>query len=202
MTRGSRDDLHGDLAVLGPEIVLQMLAQARAGGLLLLASPPDGCWIALRQGRITAAGQGKSPTVPGESLRGEAGSTRASQRSGDPSPGSGAASRARKRGQEARAARVPSEAEARSAGAERPPRTQATGRRTAPAAGAGRSDLIREQVRAVLGTALGWRKGEFSFRSGVHPEGEEVQLEVEELLLDCMTRLDRARAGRGGTEGV
>jgi uncharacterized protein DUF4388 len=68
--------------------------------------------------------------------------------------------------------------------------------------GASRADSIREQVRSVLAIALGWRQGEFSFRSGVHPEGEEVQLEVEEILLDCMTRLDRARAGRGGAEGV
>jgi hypothetical protein len=68
--------------------------------------------------------------------------------------------------------------------------------------GTDRVDSIREQVREVLSIALRWRQGEFSFRSGVHPESEEVQLEVEAILLECMTRLDRARAGRGGAEGV
>ena len=195
MTRGPKPDLNGDLAVLGPEILLQMLAQARVDGVLALTGPGRDCWIALRSGRIAAVGWGKG----GDERVGKSGA-RGSRRSREAVAGSGAASRARSEGMDARAARVPSEAERRMRGAERPPRS------LPPALGGGSSadhdETIRAQVREVLSAALGWRQGGFSFQRGVQRGGDEVGFEVEELLLDCMTRLDRARVGRDGAEGV
>jgi hypothetical protein len=63
--------------------------------------------------------------------------------------------------------------------------------------------LIRERIKDAIYRVVDWRSGRFVFEAGVKPEEEDIFLEVglESLLLECMTRLDDARrAGPGSGE--
>ena len=64
-------------------------------------------------------------------------------------------------------------------------------------------ELIRERIKDAIYGVVDWRSGRFVFELGVRPEDEDIFLDVrlESLLLECMTRLDDARrAGPGSGE--
>ena len=58
--------------------------------------------------------------------------------------------------------------------------------------------LVRERIKDAICRVVEWREGRFTFESGVEPEEEDILLDVqlESLLLECLTRLDDARRGR------
>lgn len=126
-------DLRGDLALFAPELVLQILALARASGVLVLEITGTRGNVFLRDGKIVAA-------------------------SVEPAP---------------------------------------------PRGGAGPIDAASAlaAVREDLGTMLTWRSGAFAFRSGAEPKTQGVSLDVEGLLLECMTRMDRVRGGAREEQG-
>jgi len=78
-------------------------------------------------------------------------------------------------------------------------RPRATGRTRAastPARAASTPEAASSQrVRDDIATLLGWRDGTFSFQCGVGSDVQGVPLDVEGLLLECMTRMDRVRGG-------
>ncbi len=123
-------DLRGDLALFAPELVLQILALARASGVLVLEITGTRGNVFLRDGKIVAAGV-------------------------EPATQRGGAARA------------------------------------GPIDAAGALAAVRED----LGTMLTWRSGAFTFQSGAEPKTQGVSLDVEGLLLECMTRMDRLRGG-------
>lgn len=128
-------DLRGDLALFAPELVLQILALARASGVLVLEITGTRGNVFLRDGKIVAAGV-------------------------EPAPPRGAA-------------------------------------RAGPIDAASALAALRED----LGTMLTWRSGAFAFRSGAEPKTQGVSLDVEGLLLECMTRMDRVRGGAREEQG-
>ena len=123
-------DLRGDLALFAPELVLQILALARASGVLVLEVTGTRGNVFLRDGKIIGAGVEPAP------------------------PRGGAAS-------------------------------------AGPIDAASTLAAVREDVA----TMLTWRTGAFAFRSGAEPKTLAVSLDVEGLLLECMTRMDRVRGG-------
>ena len=135
MSARRRVDLQGDLAVFAPEIVLQILALARADGVLTLESAGSTGQVFLRAGKVVHV-VGARP--------------RRQKRQPDRALVSAAADTA--------AAAVP---------------------------------RLCDDV-AVL---LGWRDGTFSFQQGAESDVQGVPLDVEGLLLECMTRMDRVRGG-------
>ena len=126
-------DLRGDLALFAPELVLQILALARASGVLVLEITGTRGNVFLRDGKIVAAGV-------------------------EPAP---------------------------------------------PRGGAGPIDAASALavVRDNVATMLTWRSGAFAFRSGAEPKTQGVSLDVEGLLLECMTRMDRVRGGAREEQG-
>ncbi len=134
-----RADLRGDLALFAPELVLQILALARASGVLVLECAGTRGNVFLRDGKIVAA-------------RVESATVRAPKRAVEAAPRADAA-----------------------------------------------STVIA--VREDVATMLGWRRGAFAFRSGAEPKAQGVALDVEGLLLECMTRMDRVRGGAREEQG-
>ncbi len=124
MSARRRAGVQGDLEILSPELVLQILAAARADGVLRLESPEADGEIFLRAGKVVDV----------------------------------------RRGGQSEAA-------------------------------------TRERLRDALGAMLVWRAGRFEFRPGVASPTPGAALEVEGLLLDCVTRLDRVRGGAGEERG-
>jgi hypothetical protein len=64
--------------------------------------------------------------------------------------------------------------------------------------------LLRERIKDAIYGVVGWQDGRFTFESGVEPEEEDILLDVqlESLLLECLTRLDHAvRDGEDAGEG-
>jgi hypothetical protein len=57
--------------------------------------------------------------------------------------------------------------------------------------------VLRERIKAAIYDAVEWKEGRFSFEAGALALEEDVLLDVglESLLLECMTRLDHARRG-------
>jgi hypothetical protein len=55
--------------------------------------------------------------------------------------------------------------------------------------------LMRERIKEAICAVVDWREGRFTFEAGVHPDEEDILLDVqlESLLLECMTRIDHAR---------
>ena len=134
-----RTDLRGDLALFAPELVLQILALARASGVLVLEITGTRGNVFLRDGKIVAA-----QVEP------------------------------------------------------------ATKRAAASDAGPARARDAASAVAAVredVATMLEWRRGAFAFRSGVRPKTQGVPLDVEGLLLECLTRMDRVRGGAREEQG-
>jgi hypothetical protein len=56
-------------------------------------------------------------------------------------------------------------------------------------------DLMRERIKDAIYRVVDWRSGRFTFEAGVEPEEEDILLDVhlESLLLECLTRLDEGR---------
>ena len=158
MSARPRASLQGDLARFAPEIVLQILALARADGALVLQGAGARGEVFLRGGKIVAAQLG-----PGRGQRRRAGAAAGSRRGRTTVPAPAA------------------------------PESPSAAPQTLPAS--------PEQVRDTLATLLGWRQGTFSFQHGATAGVEGAPLEVEGLLLECMTRMDRVRGGLAGQQG-
>jgi len=65
--------------------------------------------------------------------------------------------------------------------------------------------VLRERIKAAIYDAVEWTEGRFTFEAGAQALDEDVLLDVglESLLLECMTRLDHARRGpEAGERGV
>jgi hypothetical protein len=56
---------------------------------------------------------------------------------------------------------------------------------------------IRDRIKETIYSVVDWREGRFTFEADVQAEDEDVLLDVqlESLLLESMTRLDEARRG-------
>jgi hypothetical protein len=59
--------------------------------------------------------------------------------------------------------------------------------------------LIRERIKDAIFACCEWREGKFTFESGVDAADEDILLDMplESLLLECMTRMDDARRTAG-----
>jgi len=167
VTRRPPFDLQGDLRSFGVPLVFQMIGLATATGRLTLRSPRATCEVYFQEGRLVfARGPGESGTLGDELVR----------RGLLPREQVEAAARQRAR------------------------------RRGGPRLGTllvdrgliRRDDLetmIRARIRDAICTCIEWRDGKFSFEAGAEPHEEDILLDValESLLLECMTRLDDAR---------
>ncbi len=167
MTRRRNTDLQGDLGTFPPALLFQMMALGRVAGVLTLRSPAGVCEAFFRDGQLVFARDGRHGETLGEELvrRGFL------QRSD-----SEAAARERERHRDG-------------------PRIGAI----LVARGKIRREdleaLVRERIKDVIYRVVDWREGRFTFEGGAEPEDEDILLDVqlESLLLECLTRLDDAR---------
>lgn len=167
MTRRPAYALQGDLAVFPPPLLFQMLQLGGLGGLLVLRAPDATCHVWFHDGQLVfARGPRQSATLGDELVA---------------------------RGLLDRDAVEEAARERRA-------------RRNGPRIGTilvekghiQRSELeaaIRERIKSVIFDIVDWRQGRFSFEAGVEARDEDILLDVglESLLLECMTRLDDAR---------
>lgn len=167
MTRRRSYDLQGELRCFPPPLLFQMMALGNLDGVLTMRAPQGSSEVYFQRGRLIFARGPQQREPLGEELV--------------------------RRG---RLDLVACEAAAR----ER--RRNPTG----PRIGAilvqrGHIDRdllessIRERIKETIYAVVDWREGRFTFESDVQPEDEDVLLDVqlESLLLESMTRLDEGR---------
>lgn len=172
MTRRPAQALQGDLAVFAPPLLFQMLQLGGLGGLLVLRAPAATSQVWFQDGRLVFARGPKQNGTLGDELVA--------------------------RGLLDRAAVEEAARERRA-------------HRNGPRIGTilvdkgriQRAELeaaIRERIKSVIFDVVEWRQGRFSFESGVQAKDEDILLDVglESLLLECMTRLDHARRASMG----
>lgn len=171
MTRRRVYEAQGELGSFPPPVLFQMMALGNLTGLLTLRSPGGSCQVYFRRGKLVfARGPGQRTTLGEELVR------------------RGLASRA---ACEAAARRRQSE-----------PLGPRIGTILVERGEIRRQDLealVRERIKDAIYAVVDWRAGRFTFESGAEPEDEDVLLDVglESLLLECMTRLDDAHRARG-----
>ena len=167
MTRRRAFDLEGELRTFPPPLVFQMMALGRVRGVLTLRSAAGTSEVFFRDGQLVFARDGGRKETLGEELVRRGLLERAD---------SEAAARERER------------------------------RRDGPRIGAilvargkmRREDLeslVRERIKDTIYRVVDWREGRFTFETGIEPEDEDILLDVEleTLLLESLTRLDDAR---------
>jgi hypothetical protein len=161
--------LQGELRAFPPALVFQMLSLAGLDGRLTLRAPAATCEVYFQRGRLVfARGPNQNGTIGEELVR---------------------------RGLVDRDA-------CEAAASER------ARRRNGPRIGAllverglvRREDLealIRNRIKDAIYACVDWRDGRFTFETDVTADDEDILLDValESLLLECMTRLDDARRG-------
>ena len=169
MTRRRAYELQGDLRCFPPPVLFQMMALANLDGLLRMRSPAGSSEVYFQKGKLVfARGPGQKRTLGEELVR---------------------------RG---RLERQACEAAARER--DRHPQGPRIGAILVQRGAIRREDLeglMRERIKEAICAVVDWREGRFTFESGVHPEEEDILLDVqlEPLLLECMTRLDDSRRG-------
>jgi len=171
VTRRPPFDLQGELRVFSPTLLFQMMGLGGLGGRLTLRVEDGTCEVYFQRGKLVfarAPGQGE---LVGQEL--------------------------------VRRGLAPREAVERAA-AER------ARRRNGPRLGAllverglvRREDLeqmIRTRIKDAIYLCCEWHEGKFTFEAGAEPADEDILLDVslESLLLECMTRIDETRHAAG-----
>ena len=174
MTRRRQYELQGDLRCFPPPLLFQMMALGALDGVLTLRTVEGDCEVYFQRGKLTfARGPGQRFTL-GEELVQRGLLDRAACES---------AARERQRRRDQRIGSIL---------VERGHISRAT-----------LEDLIRDRIKNAIYAVVDWREGRFAFERGVQPQDEDILLDValESLLLECMTRLDDARRPLGGLEG-
>ena len=167
MSRRAAYGLQGDLRCFPPPLVFQMMALGQLEGLLTLRGPAGQCRVYFKDGRLIFARGPQQKERLGEELV--------------------------RRGLLERTACKDALREVR--------RSKGQLRLGAVLVERGhvsRADLevhIRARIKDAIYEVVEWRDGRFTFQPGVQPESEDILLDVglESLLLECMTRLDDAR---------
>jgi hypothetical protein len=168
-------DLQGELRSFPPPLLFQMMALGNLDGLLTLRAVEGTCRAYFQRGRLIFARGPHQQRTLGEELV---------HRGLVPREAAEAAAQARRR---------------RPGG----PRIGSLLVDGGHVPRADLEELIREQIKAAIFEVVEWREGRFTFETGVAPEDEDILLDValESLLLEAMTRLDDARrAGRESGE--
>ena len=174
MTRRRAYELQGDLRCFPPPVLFQMMALGNLDGLVVLRSAAGASEVYFQGGKLVfARGPGQKRTL-GEELA--------------------------RRGLLDRSA-----CEAAARERDRNPQGPRIGAILVQRGAIRREDLealMRERIKEAICAVVDWREGRFTFEAGVHPDEEDILLDVqlESLLLECMTRLDDAR--RGGTDAL
>ena len=163
-------DLQGQLRSFPPPLLFQMMSLGQLDGLLTLRSGAGKCQVYFQQGRLVFARGPRQRERLGEEL------VRTGVLDG------------RSCDDALREAR-------RSKGARR------LGGILVERGLVSRADLesyIRSRIKDAIYDVVDWREGRFTFQSEVRPESEDIHLDMglESLLLECMTRLDDARHAR------
>jgi hypothetical protein len=172
VTRRRAYELQGDLHAFPPALLFQMMALGNLDGLLRLRSLEGTCDVFFQRGKLVfARGPARREPLGDELVR---------------------------RGLLERAA-----CEAAARERERHPNGPRIGAILVKRGHIDREALetaIRERIKESIYSVVDWREGRFTFEAKVHPEDEDVLLDVqlESLLLECMTRLDEGRRGAGG----
>lgn len=167
MTRRLPFELQGDLACFQPPLLFQMMQLGGVDGRLTLRAPHATCEVWFQRGHLVFARGGDQTGTLGDELV--------------------------RRGLLDRDACEQAAKERRS-------------RRNAPRIGTllvergaiRQEDLeavLRERIKGAIYHAVEWNEGRFTFEAGVKALDEDVLLDIglESLLLECMTRLDHAR---------
>ena len=169
MTRRPPFALQGDLRCFPPPLLFQMMQLGGLDGLLTLRAPYATCEVWFQRGHLVfARGGDQAGTLGDELVRRGLLDRKACE--------SAAALRRSRRGG---------------------PRI---GTILVQRGAIGREDLeavLRERIKAAIYDAVEWNEGRFTFEAGAQAQDEDVLLDVglESLLLECMTRLDHARRG-------
>lgn len=169
MTRRRAYELQGDLRCFPPPVLFQMMALGNLDGLLRMRSPAGACEVYFQRGQLVfARGPGQKRTLGEELVR----------RGVLPREACEAAARERDRHP-------------------RGPRIGAILVQRGAVQRDALEALMRERIKEAICAVVEWREGRFTFESGLHPDEEDILLDVqlESLLLECMTRLDDARRG-------
>jgi len=166
VTRRLPFELQGDLGSFPPPLLFQMMQLGGVDGLLTLRAPHATCEVWFQHGRLVFARGGDQTGTLGDEL----------VRRGllDREACEDAAKLRRRRGL---------------------PRI---GTILVERGAIRREDLeavLRERIKAAIYDVVEWTEGRFTFEAGVQALDEDVLLDVglESLLLECMTRLDHAR---------
>ena len=172
MTRRRAHTLEGDLESFPPPLLFQMMALGQLDGVLTLGGPQgEACQVQFRRGKLAwACGPEDASDIGADLVR------------------KGLLDR------EAHAGAV--RARRRASGGE------SLGGFLVTRGCIGRDDLetyLRARIEAAVYAVLEWRQGRFHFDAGARPESDDglVDVELESLLLECMTRLDDARRAGG-----
>jgi hypothetical protein len=167
VTRRPGFEMQGDLGCFPPPLLFQMMQLAGVDGLLTLRAPHSTCQVWFQRGRLVFARGGGQTGTLGEEL------VRRGLLDRDACEAAAAARRGRRSG----------------------PRI---GTILVERGAIQRDDLesvLRERIKAAIVDAVEWSEGRFTFEAGAQALDEDVLLDVglESLLLECMTRLDHAR---------
>jgi len=166
--------LQGDLAVFAPELLFQLMSQARADGVLTLQQQSHQVRVWFEAGHLRFAS-------------GELG--RIDRRLGDTLIRAG---KLDKRDRD-NAMRAWHRAQGKK-------RLGAILLERGLIDGVDLERFVREQIKDLIFEVLRWHTGEFRFESGVDIDSEDIVLDVQldSLLLECMARIDRAQRQQEG----
>jgi hypothetical protein len=169
VTRRRAYELQGELRCFPPPVLFQMMALGNLDGLIVMRSPAGTSEVFFQAGKLVfARGPGQKRTLGEELVR---------------------------RGLLERSA-----CEAAARERDRHPEGPRIGAILVQRGIIRREELealMRERIKEAICAVVDWREGRFTFEAGVHPDEEDILLDVqlESLLLECMTRLDDARRG-------
>jgi len=169
VTRRRAYELQGELRVFPPPLLFQMMALGQANGLLTMRSRAGTSEVYFQAGQLVFARDGGQTETLGEELV-----RRGMLEKSDCE----AAARERARHRDG-------------------PRIGGILVRKGKIRREEIESLVRDRIKETIYRVVDWREGRFTFEGGVEPEEEDILLDVqlESLLLECMTRLDDARRG-------
>jgi hypothetical protein len=175
VTRRRAYELQGDLAYFPPTLLFQMMALGGSTGLLTMRSTSGGCEVYFQKGRLVFARDATRKETLGDELT-----------------------------QRGLLQRADCEAAARER--ERHPEGPRIGAILVQRGKIRREDLeglIRERIKDAIYQMVHWHEGRFVFEADVAPDEEDILLDVqlESLLLESLTRFDEGRERAGSSEG-
>ena len=171
MTRRPPFDLQGELRSFPPTLLFQMMALGGLVGRLTMRAAAGTCELYFQRGQLVfARAPGQGETVGHELVRRGLVARDAVERA--------AAERARRRNGPRLGALLVERGLVRREDLE---------------------DMIQTRIKDAIYLCCDWREGKFAFEAGAEPSDEDILLDMplESLLLECMTRADEARHGAG-----